>query len=253
MIGAQINSTQFNAIGINGASSTLGIAASQVIIFNQQGVILNWTSTPNALSYFLQISLYADFRNTFVNISAATSEHSFTDTQPSGQKRYWRYAATIDGVTKFEAWSEVGSYWLDTALSRQLELNRNEWALANPDDMLDQREFDMFPTSIFVKRNLYRSQERNRLGELLSEFLTTKGLITLNFTGQQFLEITDMSEVERFHNDFRTFFLAAFKDGKQDRPMPHVWKVELAADPSFSILSAGNPNYLTGSLTFEEI
>lgn len=253
MIGGLINSAEFNSIGINGSSSASGIPEEHKIIYNQTSIALNWSPFESAVSYFIQVSLYPDFRTNFVDTSVSLSEYSFTDSQPSGQKRYWRWAPTVNGSELFAPWSEVGSYWLDTALSAEVTLQRNEWALANPDDMLDVREFDQFPTYVAVKRNLYRYQERNRRGELLSEFLTVKGLITLNFTGQQFLEHSDLDEIERFHNDFRTFFLVAYKDGKQDNPMPHVWLVELSTDPSFSMISAGNQMYLQGSLTFDEV
>lgn len=253
MLNSLINSHQFNSAPINGFGAASGVPTELKIIYNQSGIELDWSPVTGAVSYFLQVSLYPDFRTTFINTTVPLSNHSFTDGQPSGQKRYWRWAPTVDGIEFLAPWSEVGSYWLDTALSAEMVLQRNEWGLANPADMLDQREFDQFPTNIFVKRNLYRYQERNRLGELLSEFLTVKGLITLNFTGQQFIEHTDLDEIERFHNDMRTFFLVAYKDGKQDSPMPHVWLVELLNDPSFSMIAAGNPMYLSGSLTFEEV
>ena len=253
MTGAMINSGQINTQGINGLTVSSGITTSQKIIFNQSGIELNWTSVPNTLAYFVQISLYADFRTVFQSATVGVSNYSFTDSQPSGQKRYWRWSPTLNGVDRQEPWSEVGSYWLDTALSQELELNRNEWAFADPEDMLDIYELDLFPTSMFVKRNLYRSQERNRLGELLSEFLTVKDLVTLNFNGAQFMEMAQLAELERFHNDKRTFFLACFKDGARERPMPHVWLVECAQDPSFNMIAAGRPDLLSGTISFEEV
>ena len=253
MIGALINSGQFNTQGINGVTVSDDIAGSLKIIYNQSSITLNWTSVENVLAYFLEVSLYADFRTIFESATVGQSTYTFTDSQPSGQKRYWRWSPTLDGVTKYEPWSEVGSYWLDTALTDELELNRNEWALADPDNMLDTYEIEAFPTSILIKRNLYRSQERNRLGELLSEFLTIKDMITLNFNGAQYMEMADLNEVERFHNDKRTFFLACFKDGQRARPMPHVWLVELVGDPTFNMIAAGRPDLLTGQIQFEEV
>jgi hypothetical protein len=253
MIGALINSGQFNTQGINGTSVAQDITASLKVIYNQTGIELNWSSVDNALAYFVEVSLYADFRTIFESATVNQSMYSFTDAEPSGQKRYWRWAPTIDGVTKFLPWSEVGSYWLDTALSAELELNRNEWAFADPDDMLDNYGIENFPTSMFVKRNLYRSQERNRLGELLSEFLTIKDLVTLNFNGAQYMHIQDLSELERFHNDKRTFFLACFKDGQRASPMPHVWLVQCVTDPSFNMIAAGRHDLLAGQIQFEEV
>lgn len=249
----QFNTTQWNTFGINGPSVAIDITGTQVVIFNQTEITLNWSSVENVLAYFLEVSLYPDFRIVFESATVNESTYTFTDSQPSGQKRYWRWAPTIDGIVKYEPWSEVGSYWLDTALSRQLELSRNEWAFADPDNMLDSYELDLFPTSLIVKRNLYRSQERNRLGELLSEFLTVKDLVTLTFNGSQYLEMAQLNEIERYHNEIRTFFLAAFKDGQRQRPMPHVWKVELAQDPSFTMIAAGRPDLLAGQISFEEV
>lgn len=253
MIGAMINSQQFNTGGINGLTNTPDLAVSLKVIYNQSSVTLNWTSDPDALAYFLQVSLYPDFRTTFVNITLGPSTYTFTDSQPSGQKRYWRWATTYDGVTRALPWSEVGSYWLDTALSAELELDRNTWAFADPADMLDTYVLNDFPINSFVKRNLYRSQERNRLGELLSEFLTVKDLVTLNFNGAQYMRMSQLAELERFHNSKRTFFLAAFKDGSRQSPMPHVWLVECAQDPSFNMIAAGRPDLLSGTISFEEV
>ena len=253
MIGMMINSGQFNTQGINGVTQSQDIAGSLKVIYNQSSVILNWSSVDNTLAYIVEVSLYADFRSVFYTATVGQSTVTFTDSQASGKKRYWRWYPTLDGVTKYEPYSEVGSYWLDTALSTELVLNRNEWAFADPGNMLDSYEINHFPTSLFVKRNLYRSQERNRLGELLSEFLTIKDLVTLNFNGAQYLEMADLSELERFHNDKRTFVLACFKDGQRARPMPHVWLVQCATDPSFNMIAAGRPDLLSGQIQFEEV
>lgn len=250
---APFNSGQFNTLGWNGETFGTGITQTFKVIYNQRGVTLNWVSVPGTLLYRVEVSLFPDFRSTFVSVWVSASEYSFTDNEASGKKRYWRWRSSLDGLTYFEPWSEVGSYWLDTALSRELELNRNEFALADPDNMQDFYEFDLFPTYDVVKRNLYRSMERNRLGELLSEFLTVKDFITLNFSDQQFIEAPQMNEILRYYNDIRTFFLAAFKDGERARPMPHVWLVELAKDPSFTMIAAGRPDLLTGQISFEEV
>lgn len=249
----QFNTTQFNTFPINGPSAGTGIPTTLKVIYNQRDIYLNWAPIQLTLLYRVEVSLYPDFRTTFESVWVSASEYSFTDNEPSGQKRFYRVRPSLDGVTYFEPWSEVGSYWLDTALSQELELNRNEFALADPEDMSDFYEFDLFPTYTITKRNLYRSMERNRLGELLSEFLTVKDLVTLNFTGGQFLEAPQMNEILRYYNNVRTVFLATFKDGERQRPMPHVWLVELAQDPSFTMIAAGRPDLLAGTISFEEV
>lgn len=250
---APFNVGEFNTLGWNGETFGTGLTQTLKVIYNQRSIFLNWVSVVGSLLYRVEVSLYPDFRTTFQAAWVSASEFPFTDNEVSGQKRYWRWRPSLDGVTYFEPWSEVGSYWLDTALSDELELNRNEFAFANPGNMADAYELDLFPMYVHVRRNLYRSMERNRLGELLSEFLTIKDLITLNFTGSQFLEAPQMNEIVRFYNDVRTFFLATFKDGERRRPMPHVWLVELSQDPSFTMIAAGRPDLLTGTITFEEV
>ena len=251
-IGA-LNTAQFNTFPINGFSGGTGIPTVLKVIYNQRAIYLNWAPVQGSLLYRVEASLYPDFRTTFESIWVSASEYSFTDNEPSGQKRFWRWRPSLDGITYFETWSEVGSYWLDTALSRELELNRNEFALSDPDDMQDFYELDLFPTYTIVKRNLYRAMERNRLGELLSEFLTVKDLITLNFGGNQFMEAQQFNEILRYYNNVRTVFLATFKDGERQRPMPHVWLAELSQDPTFTMLAAGRPDLLTGTISFEEV
>jgi len=250
---APFNAGQFNTLGWNGETFGTGITQTLKVIYNQRGISLNWVSVPSSLLYRLEISLFPDFRTTFVSLWVSVSYYNFTDAEASGQKRYWRWRPSLDGVTYFEPWSEVGSYWLDTALSHELELNRNEFALADPDNMADIYEFDLFPTYTVVKRNLNRAMERNRLGELLSEFLTVKDLVTLNFSGGQFLEAQQFNEILRYYNGVRTVFLATFKDGERQRPMPHVWLAELAQDPTFTMLAAGRQDLLTGTISFEEV
>jgi len=253
MILAQFNSQQFNVTGWNGETTTEAQASSLKIIYHQRGIELNWASVPSVMGYRVQVSLFSDFREVFVDELVTASEYSFTDLEVNDQKRYWRWYPTIDLVTKFEPWSEVGSYWLDTTLAYDVELNRNEFAFVDENDSSDIYEFDLFPTYNVLPRNMYRIQERNRAGELLSEFLTVKEVITLSFQEQQYIEHQQLNEMKRFHNDIRTFFLATFKDGERNRPMPHVWKVEFSSDPSFTMIAAGRQDLLTGTITLEEV
>lgn len=250
---APFNAGQFNTLGWNGETFGTETATQQKVIYRVRDIELNWYAVPHVLNYRVQVSLYPDFRSTIIDEWVDISQYSFTDLEENDRKRYWRWHPSLDGLTKYEPWSEVGSYWLDTTLPEDVELNRNEFAFVNPADSRDQYQFELFPTYSITFRNLYRIQERNRLGELLSEFLTVKDLITLNFTGGQFVEHVQYHEMLRFHNDIRTFYLACFKDGERQRPMPHVWKVEFSADPSFTMIAAGRQDLLEGSITFEEV
>lgn len=250
---APFNSAYFNSQAFNGETVAQDAATQLKIIYKQRGIELNWTSVSAANFYRVQVSLYPDFREVFEDEWVTQSEHAFTDLEPNDQKRYWRWHPSVDGATKYEPWSEVGSYWLDTTLAYDVSLNRNEFAFVAENDSSDIYEFDLFPQYTIINRNLYRIQERNRLGELLSEFLTVKPVITINFTGGQFIDHAQLNELRRFHNDVRTFFLACFKDGERLRPMPHVWKVEFTTDPAFTMIAAGRQDLLTGTITLEEV
>jgi len=51
----------------------------------------------------------------------------------------------------------------------------------------------------------------------------------------------------------RTFYLCAFKDGEWHRPMPHIWKVEFISDPAMTMMAPGRQDFLTGTVTFQEV
>jgi len=226
---------------------------SQVILFITTGITLNWTDVDEASSYQLQVSMFADFRTTFVNDSAVSASfYSFVDGQTNDLRRYWR-VRPHNGTEYFEPWSEIGSYWVDTTATEELSLDRNQWSFADIDDTTDQYLFDMFPTYTIVPQNLNLIQERNRLGELLSEFLTIKNQIQLFFNGSQYLDHRQFNEIRRFHNVKRTFYLYAFIDGEWHRPMPHIWKVEFVEDPILTMLTAGRPDLLTGAINLQEV
>lgn len=249
-----MNASMFNTQMFNGPAVSHEPAGEMKVLFNQTTIDLNWTTVEGATHYRVQVSLYPDFRTTFENTVVSDSDHQFTDSQTDNQKRYWRWRPSMDGAASYmEPWSEVGSYWLDTGASTEVELARNKWAIFDPDDVDDQWWLDIFPLYRIIYQNLYRIQERNRLGELLSEFLTIKSQISLMFQGSQYLEHRDLNELRRFHNNIRTFFIATFKDGERQRPMPNIWKVEFTADPAFTMIAAGRQDLLAGSVIMEEV
>jgi hypothetical protein len=250
----QFNSVQWNSTRWNGLASSISTPGFK-IIYNQRDVTLDWVGVSGATHYQVQVSLYHDFRTIFyTTIIAGQSFVTFTDAETDDAKRFWRWRPSSNaGLTYMEPWSEVGSYWLDTAAVEEVTLTRNNWGLVDPDDVIDRYVMSLFPRYQVTDKNLFRIQERNRLGELLSEFLTIKGVVSLYFDGKQFLEHQQFHEMVRFHNDIRTVFLIAYKDGEHSRPMPHVWKVEFMEDPTFTMMATGRQDLLTGQLTFEEV
>jgi len=252
-VGFQVGQSQFGTKMWGGPAYDLTPTGSHGILFTTTDIILDWTQIDEATSYQVQVSLFPDFRSTFVDVSAPFAFYEFTDLQTNNRKRYWRYRPynALNGY--FQPWSEVGSYWLDTTAAQPITLDRGTWAMADPADTTDIYEFDLFPMFTITPTNLYRIQARNRVGNLLSEFLTIKWNMQLRFTGNQFISHPQLDEFRRFHNDIRTFYLCAYKDGKWHTPMPHIWKVEFTQDPTMTMIAAGRQDLLEGTLTFTEV
>jgi hypothetical protein len=250
-----INDLMFNAETFNGPAIPSPIPSYANVLFNQTSIQLDWAQVPAASNYRVQVSLFPDFRTNFIDDSTlVVSQHTFTDSQVNNAKRYWRWQPLLaPGPVAVEPWSEIGSYWLDTGAAEEITLPRDVWAIFDADDVTDYYELELFPIYTIVPANLYRAQERNRLGELLSEFLTVKNEIALSFTGQQYVTHGMLNEFRRFHNTLRTFYLATYKDGEWHRPMPNIWRVQFTQDPMMSMIAAGRGDLVAGNLTMTEV
>jgi len=249
-----INGGMWNSQPWNGPAFLLTIASQMKVLYNQTTIDLDWAGVSGANYYQVQVSLYPDFRTCFVDVSHDESDYSFTDSQTNDLKRYWRWRPSrAAGSDWIEPWSEPGSYWLDTGADDEIDVPRHYWVLVDPDDTTDLYWFDLPPVYQIIPHNLNRFQDRNRLGDLLSEFLTVKADIQLMFTGSQFIAHAQLNEFRRFHSTKRTFFLATFKIGERDRPMPNIWKVEFVQDPTFAMIAPGRPDLLRGNAVLTEV
>lgn len=252
-VAGRINTTRFNTIRWNDQKALVPQPALK-ILYNQRDVVVQWQIVPGATHYRYQVSLFPDFRTVFKDEITSNLFDQFTDNEADNKKRFWRWRPYSDaGITPIEPWSDVGSYWIDLSAPVQLSLSRNNWMLADPESADDNYLFALFPRYKVVSMNLYRIQERNRLGDLLSEFLTVKGNITLFFDQGQYIDHPQFHEMLRFHDEVRTCFLLTNKDGDRSRPISNIWKVEFMQDPSFTMLAAGRQDLMTGQLNFEEV
>lgn len=250
----RINGGRWNSQPFNGQANLVTIAGDMKVLYNQRTINLDWGTVDGAQFYQLQVSLYPDFRSFVTNVSITESDYQFTDASTDDARRYWRWRPSVNsGADWLQPWSEVGSYWLDTGAAAEVEVTEGYWVMFDPDDVTDIYWFDLVPVHSVVPGNIFRFQGRNRVGDLLSEFLTTKDAITLDFTGKQYIAHAQMDEFRRFSNAKRTFFLANYVIGKRDEPTPHIWKVEFNGDPSFTMIAAGRPDLLRGTLSFMEV
>ena len=252
---SQFNTQQFNTVLWN-SNIVVGqaIPTKHIVFFTTTSIELKWCQQAGANFYQLQVSLTADFNAPFLDTTINVPSHSFTDSQTNNVKRYWRVRASADlGTSYFTRWSEIGSYWMNTAGSEAVDLDRDRWVLFDPDSVTDKYQFDLFPFYSITDQHIMRFNERNRLGELLSEYLTIKASIRLDYIGNQWLDFDQRLEMKRFNEEIKTFFLATYKDGEKDCPVPHIWKVQFEENPELTMIAAGKEEKTQGILMFTEI
>src|SRR6267154_163493 len=239
----RMNGGKWNTQAWNGLANLTEIAVAERVLYNQTSIVLQWGEYLGAIYYQLQVSLFPDFRSNFVDTTLTQTKYAFTDSQTNDAKRYWRWRpSSSSGTDWLTPWSTVGSYWLNTGAAAEVTMPEGYWALFDKDLVTDIYFFDLAPVYTVIPRNIYRYQGRNRAAKLLSEFLTVKDELSLSFTGGQFVIHQQMDEFRRFHNTKRTFFLANYTFWKHDEPIPNIWKVESADDPTFTMIAAGRPD-----------
>lgn len=224
------------------------------VIKNDASITLDWSDVSGANVYHLQVSEYPDFSGVMVeeDTALAGSTHSFTDGGSANSKRWWRWRSSDDGGSTWSAWSEVGSYWINTGFSADLSLSTEQWIFVNPSDLTDRYVLADFPLYSIQRILLDRAKVRNRKGGLLSEFITIKDVIALRFPDTVFMGHEQMREIVRFHTQIKTFFLATLKtNGSHD--VPNIWKAQFQSDPALTMLAAGRQDLFVGELILEEV
>lgn len=250
----KMNHSMWNVQAWNGQANLVTVAADVKVLYNQRSISLRWGEVARANFYQVQVSLFPDFRSCFVDVSIDEAAYIFTDAQIDNAKRWWRWRPSVTAGANFLApYSEVGSYWLYTGAAEEIEMPEGYWKIFDKDLVTDDYILDLSPMFTIIPRNLYRYQGRNRAGTLLTEFLTVKDEINLSFQGGQYIMHAQMDEFQRFNNTKRTFFLAAYAIWKYGQPIAHIWKVEFTDDPTFTMIAAGRPDILRGSVTLTEV
>lgn len=215
-------------------------------IRHNSSVTLDWNDVVGATHYHLQVSLAPDFATRILDVASLTlSNRTFSDGGANDAKRFWRWRSSDDNGVTWSEWSEVGGYWLKTSYSESVELADGEWALVSATDVLDRYVFLTAPLPIVAQRLLNRIESRNRKGALLTEYITSKAAVELDWSGPHFLEGEGFNALRRFNEEHHVFFLVCKKYNGVDF-VPHVWKVQFTDDPRFTMLAAGRPDYYQG-------
>lgn len=229
------------------------MSATNSVLSNDTSITLDWADVSGANLYQLQVGLQPDFSGSLIQNDATlvTSTKAFTDTGTDDRKRYWRWRSSADAGATWTEWSEVGSYWLDTSVTGDVTLAVGKWAIFDPDLVTDIYTLPDYPMSKVVDQSIYRTKERNRRGNMLTEWYAGKSLVELTFPATNFITHEHMRAWKRFHFEVKTFFLATYKYNGVNY-VPNIWKVVFAEDPEFSMLAPGREDFFTGDLSFEE-
>jgi hypothetical protein len=139
---------------------------------------------------------------------------------------------------------------MNTGAASEITLTAGQWKMIDPTGVGDSYLFDLCPVDSIVFENIYRVRERNRLGTLMSEYVTNKARITLNFSGYVIHE--QYRAFVRFNQVVKTFFLACYKSNETDT-VPNIWKVQFEADPSMTMVATGRPGLMAGSVNLMEV
>lgn len=229
---------------------------SQAIYFNNTNISLQWHNTGPGLynQYEVQVSLLPDFSTTILDSTSVTDNRiTFVDSGTNDARRYWRWRGSADSGANYDRWSRVGSYWLNTAGAQNVSITRNSWMLINPSPVTDKYPFSIFPIYKTIPQHQYRIRSRNRVGTLLSEYITIKASIQFSFDPTRWLTSEEFSEARRFNETVKTFYLAIFNDYNFGEPVPNIWKVQFESDPDLSMFVAGRQGLLVGNLIFMEV
>lgn len=229
------------------------MAAANSVLANDTSITLDWADVSGANLYELEVATEPDFSGTLLvnDATLVASTKTFTDGGTNDKKRWWRWRYSTDAGATWSAWSEVGSYWLNTSASGDVTLATGKWAMFDPDAVSDIYTFALFPVYAVAPMQIPRIRERNRAGDLLSEFITIKDKISLGIDESHYIQHPQMREFRRFYSEHKTFFLAAYNNNTVD-DVPNVWKVQFESDPELSMM-AGREDLFTGSLVFEEV
>lgn len=230
------------------------MSTANAVLVKDLTPVLDWANVSGATHYHLQVSTTPDFSGPLVvdDATLTSSTHTFTDTAAGDSKRWWRWRSSSDGGITFGQWQTVGHYYSLPSAANEVVIADGTWKIFSAADVTDIYAFPDYPRWIANPASIYREKTRNRLGTLLSEFVTAKDQIGMEFSDMLFLTRETMNVLARFNLVVKTFFVGAMiYDGTNY--VPHVWKAQFSADPQFTMLAPGREDYFTGTLEFEEV
>lgn len=226
---------------------------SNEVIKYDTAIELEWTAISGANVYWLQVSLTPDFSDLVYDENAvASTPHAFTDDEENDRKRYWRWSYSTDAGVTWSEWSEVSSYWLNTSASANVSLTSNRFTLINPNSVTDRFLIETLPVFSIQNQFIDKFPIRNRLGELLSEYVDIKSEIRMAFADTRLIRAESVRAIHRFNQTVKTFFVALkFNNGQDD--IVNIWLVEMIESPLFTPVAMSRGDLFEGEILFTEV
>lgn len=209
----------------------------------------NWADVTSATKYHCRVSRYYDFSIVdHENNNIASSIYTCTLTQ-GVNKYYWQHRAYVGAWQK---WNEVQSFHRVSG-GADLSVTNDKWMMFEASERATYTlEFTSAPNYSYTESQLYRTAERNLAGDILTEFWTTKGKITLDFGTDNYISVTEKNQVMRYYSmSINDIYLAcAPYNGSEN--YRKIWRVHFTEEPEVKPL-AGNEEHFVMTLILEEV
>ena len=216
---------------------------------NDSTPTLTWTAVSGANLYHAQISLKANFSSLVAEDNALASE-SYTPTiSTDDSKYYWRFRSSTDGGSTWSQWSEVYSFWYNSAFSTTV--TPTTWMLVKADDVTDTYTLGVYPKPHILPFHVNRSDRRTLSGGLLVDHVGTKDEVVLEHD-EAWISAGQRDEFMRFFNLGEVFFLLGVIDNG-DQTVEKTWKAFFSDKPEFEPLATGRNDYFRVRLPFKEV
>jgi len=202
--------------------------ASNKVLYSSTSISLDWEDVSGATKYKVQISPVIDFSTLEVESEPVTSNFNHTLVGGEG-KYYWRWRPYVSGYSDAYPWHEISSFIYDTnSPSDFIAIPQWVFLVKNPGANQDKYQFETQPLSYFITdAHINRTSDRNLKGELLSEYVTTKADIVLDFSRQSSVGKNQKAEFKRFYNFHTSFYVCKeTEDFDSANKVSRIWDVE---------------------------
>ena len=233
------------------AVSTIGTAAFENVNFDFT------TPVPLVAGTVYAITLHGDFAIDGVNYATWEDDGSGAYSGGSAFKAdgssAWSANGTDDMVFTTQthswgAWSQIWSFWLDSSMLTTV--TPTAWTLVDPDEIADAYTFAVQPAYGGSELQVLRGNERNILGDLLTEYTTIRSRVEMSFD-DAYVHYAQASEIMRFYHKRKSVFLIVLDYNGQDT-RENVYKVEFEQEPVFEPLGHGREDYHRGEVIVAE-